>query len=290
MARIFTISEICFLQHSFLAESFVHPWGEDDPIIAQIHAGTFDEPQTLNFWCCMVANLPSNSIVIDVGSFTGLFSLVTTALRPDVKSLAFEPSTVTFGRLISNILWNNLDLRVIPANLAASGQEEDIPFPHAFGIYTMSPGEARSSKGADHTQPCKCVPLDAIMNEEGNLPDYLNSKATSFKPFGRIGAIKIDVEGHELSVIGGAHALIERYRPVFICEFWNDDAILNLKSAFAKLRYRSLPMGSERNIAFICENEFDQVSQNYATWRTQNGDALLMRARRLLSLSCPLFY
>jgi hypothetical protein len=72
---------------------------------------------------------------------------------------AFEASTVTFGRLVSNITWNNLDMRVIPVNLAVSDQYEDIRFPHAFGIYTMSPGEARSSgQGTDHTQPAKCVP------------------------------------------------------------------------------------------------------------------------------------
>jgi hypothetical protein len=70
-----------------LVESFINPWGEDDPITAQIHAGTFDEPHTLNFWCSLVANAPANSLVIDVGSFTGLFSLVTTAMRWDIRSL-----------------------------------------------------------------------------------------------------------------------------------------------------------------------------------------------------------
>lgn len=158
-------------------ESFIHPWGEDDPIVAQIHAGTFDEPRTLNFWCSVIAHADANSLTIDVGAFTGLFSLVATALRSDIKSLAFEPATATFGRLLSNVVWNNLDLRIIPTNLAASNCFENIRFPHAYGIYTMSPGEALSSgQPIDHTQPTKCIPLDAILNE-GELPDYLNSKS-----------------------------------------------------------------------------------------------------------------
>jgi FkbM family methyltransferase len=284
MERKFTISEIRFLERSFLVESFINAWGEDDPITAQIHAGAFDEPQTLNFWCSLVANAPGNSLVIDVGSFTGLFSFVATALRPDIKSLAFEASTVTFGRLVSNILWNNLDRRVIPVNLAASDRYEDIRFPHAFGIYTMSPGEARSPRHpTDHTQPARCIPLDSVLQED--LPDYLNSKTISIRPFDNIAAIKIDVEGHELSVIEGASRLIERHRPVFICEYWFDADRTALKAAFARLDYLSLPMGAERNIAFICEEMFSRVGDDYRAWNERNGDTLVIRARRVLSFS-----
>jgi hypothetical protein len=50
---------------------------------------------------------------------------------------------------------------------------------------------------------------------------------------------------------------------------------------FAPLRYRPLPVEGERNMAFIWDADFDDVTRNYATWRARNGDALMMRARRV---------
>jgi Methyltransferase FkbM domain len=157
---------------------------------------------------------------------------------------------------------------------------------YSFRTRSASTRCPRSSHQAiDRTQPSRCIPLDSVLKERDEFPDYLNSKGTPIQPFGKICAIKIDVEGYELAVIKGTHELIERHRPVFICEFLNDAAASDLGSAFARLDYRPLPKEGERNIAFICEAKFDEVVQDYGRWSDQNGDSLVIRARRLLSFS-----
>jgi FkbM family methyltransferase len=45
------------------------------------------------------------------------------------------------------------------------------------------------------------------------LDDYVAEQGLS-----RIDLIKVDVEGHELQVLRGSEALIQRFRPTFVCE------------------------------------------------------------------------
>jgi FkbM family methyltransferase len=86
----------------------------------------------LRLWAFAVRAAPANSVVLDVGAFAGLYSLVATSVRIDVRAIAFEPATMTYGRLARNILWNQLDMRVIAANLAVSDQAASITFIHAI--------------------------------------------------------------------------------------------------------------------------------------------------------------
>jgi FkbM family methyltransferase len=275
MSRQFCLSRINFLDNSFLSTSFIDPWGEDDPITAQAREGVFDEEESLNYWACFVSGAAHDSIVLDIGSYVGLFSFVAAAIRPDIKAVAFEASTVTFGRLLENIRWNNFDLRVVPANLAASDQKGFVTFPHSYGILSMSPGESiRDDEKFDHTQVAASVPLDAMLNEQHDLPDYLNSTGIPFGPLKNIAAIKIDVEGHELSVLKGARTLITRFRPPIICESLSDEASLNLHHFFDAIGYRSVIIQGERNIVFIANESYEEVVNLYNNWQAKNGAKL----------------
>ena len=137
--RKFVVSELSFAGRKVLIECFDNIWGCDDPITAQICDGEFDEQESLRLWAFAVSSAPANATVLDVGAFAGLYSLVAAKIRPDVKAIAFEPSTMTYGRLARNVLWNKLDTRVVAANLAVSDEAATISLPHAFGLYTLFP-------------------------------------------------------------------------------------------------------------------------------------------------------
>jgi len=284
MTRIFTVSKVQLLDSSFLLESFINPWGEDDPVLAQIRAGAFDEPRTLNLWCYLASTCSAGSLLLDVGSFTGLFSLAAVSLRQDIKCLAFEASAITFGRLAANIMWSKRDLAVIPVNLAASCAEECMRLPHACGIYTMSPGEGLNPcQPPDHTQTVAAVPLDSLLSPPDCLPDYLNSKAVPFRPFEGIGAIKIDVEGHEVAVLEGASEILRRFGPVIICEALSVSAAMALTDFCTQMRYRVCALEGERNLALIPEDRFESTLDGYETWKTQHGESLMPSATQILT-------
>jgi FkbM family methyltransferase len=284
MSRQFSLSRIGFLSNSFLSATFIDPWGEDDPIISQIHSGNFDEHESLNYWAFFVATALPNTIVIDVGSFAGLFSFVAAASRPDIKAVAFEASAVTFGRLVNNIVWNGFDLRVVPVNLAASSKQGFVTLPHAFGILSMSPGESvGSTRQPDHTQTAATIPLDLMMEPPNRLPDYLNSKAIPLGPMNAVAAIKIDVEGHELFVLEGSRKLLDRFRPPVICEALDSTAATLLHGFFDGIKYRSIAIRHERNIIFIPDERFDSINQAYHEWQATHGPSLLLQASRILT-------
>src|SRR5262249_3870869 len=148
----------------FMMESFVNSWGRDDVILEEIHTERFSEPESLCLWLFAVSRSRPNSLVLDVGAYSGLFSLLSAASRSDIRSIAFEPSVATYALLLSNVTWNYMDLRVVPANLAVSHQRTDVILSHQYGIYTMSPGDGiAGATDADHTQYISAVHLDALL-------------------------------------------------------------------------------------------------------------------------------
>jgi FkbM family methyltransferase len=196
------LSRVDFAGYSFLMESFVNPWGRDDAILSEIHNGKFSEPESLRLWLFAVTRTKPNTIVLDVGAYSGLFSLLAAASKSDIRLVAFEPSSVTYGRLVQNIMWNSMDLRVVPANLAVSDKSGIVILAHQYGLYTMSPGEGiNGAADSDHTQSIPAINLDILLEQRDRRPPGLNSAAVPIGPFDAIGPIKIDVEEQEVAVL-----------------------------------------------------------------------------------------
>ena len=84
----------------------------------------------------------------------------------------------------------------------------------ASSILTLAiPGGADTSPGAsfEHAvktrEVCQTVEVQTV-----TLDEFFKDEVS------RIGAIKIDVEGHELAVLMGAKKLIAQHQPVIVCE------------------------------------------------------------------------
>ena len=127
-------------------------------------------------------NIP---VFVDVGAHWGLYSLYfsSSPLLRALEIIAFEPDPRNFGQLQANIFLNQRNLRVRAECLALSSKAGSLQF-------TSYPDENRGRS---------CVASNPGYNVIcGTLDTYLlGHKAPSV-------AIKIDVEGHELSVLHGA--------------------------------------------------------------------------------------
>lgn len=160
-------------------------------IHAHIQKGGF-EPETLRAFCTYVR---AGSTVIDVGAYSGLFSLLAYKMR--ARPIAIEPLPANIERIQQNMALNHINFELIRA--AASDYD-------GSAVLRYNPG-VRLTSGASLQQMSKNV---GTLEVPTFTIDSLNAENVS--------VIKIDVEGHEPAVLRGAAQTIHRYRPVIIAE------------------------------------------------------------------------
>jgi FkbM family methyltransferase len=140
----------------------------------------------------------ANAVVLDVGANIGLFTLFLIwkygRERFAVLHL-FEPNPETFGRLRRNLSANNLDGLCKAHMLALSDSAGTIYMesPHGYSVLNMV-----SDTG---TVPVECKPLDDWRREQG---------------LGHLDLLKVDVEGHEMSLLRGALGTLPATRHLYV--------------------------------------------------------------------------
>ena len=123
---------------------------------------------------------------------------------PDGRVIAFEPQLVLAEYLRTACRVSGLK-NVIIETAGCSDIATALPL--------AIPGHGASSPGASferavaEREPCRFITVQTVV-----LDEYFAEES------GHIGAIKIDVEGHELSVLRGAMNVINRHKPVIVCE------------------------------------------------------------------------
>ena len=156
--------------------------------------GTY-EPEVLDALC---AALRPGSVFWDVGAHVGYLSAVASRLvGPTGEIVAFEPNPSNLGRLRRTIELNGLEnVRVRPVAIS------DGPAELRFLLH------ASSSMGhvADPAQDGETIVVEASSLD--------HEAATSRTP----DLVKIDVEGHEPSVIAGAAELCRNRPPTLVIE------------------------------------------------------------------------
>lgn len=143
-----------------------------------------------------------NAVVIDVGANVGLFSCAL-AKTPGVRSVwAIEPLPRNIERLKRSLQLNDItNVKLLPYALGSASGVADLQL--ACDSAFASLHTVHKSMGTGEATTVAVEPLDKIWSEAG-------------RP--HVAAIKIDVEGAELSVLQGATVLLEACRPVILAE------------------------------------------------------------------------
>ncbi|MFE4174993.1 FkbM family methyltransferase [Streptomyces sp. NPDC056909] len=242
---------------SGLCPPFVMFCANDEAVaLDTVWNGRFDyEMGSLHHWSRLAA---ASRIVLDVGAHVGYYAMIAALSNPKATVHAFEPVPPIHARLAVNHRANgvgNLVLHQRGVSDEAGRADINIRFPLAGLLSTGSSLEefAKPPAGA-FTSRVQLVTLDETL---GVTP---------------VDLIKIDVEGHEPSVLDGARHLIKRDRPVIILEALASTPMEELTGPFADLDYtfrwiseadrRLVPIaegrpGKSRNLIFAPrENEY----------------------------------
>lgn len=134
---------------------------------------------------------------VDVGANIGIFTLqMAHHVRPSGRVFAFEPVPEFFDRLAHHVAINDFDSFVHIENLAASDTAT---------VGTIYAGAATASCTRASGQGNHAVEFHSV-----RLDDFLAGQQVDF--------LKIDTDGYELNVLGGAMEMIDRCRPQMLIE------------------------------------------------------------------------
>ena len=153
----------------------------------------------------------TSGIVLDIGANLGSYTVPVAKAHPHLQFHSFEPQRIIYYQLCANVFLNRLD-NVYAYQYALSDAEwqEDLETPdyateHNIGAFSVDP--AVREKDYEVQTHGAVEPISATLLDKFMLND--------------IRLIKIDVEGHELEVLRGAHhTLIENKYPPIIFESW----------------------------------------------------------------------
>lgn len=178
---------------------------EGDRVVAHHLAGGF-EPQTSSAW--MLALERSRGLALDVGAYTGYYSIL--ACRAGVDVLAIEPHLPNIRRMRANFSVNGVSPMIIQG--AASDRRGRADFHFNGGLELTSGGTLEAPSGMQSSRAeTSLFEIDALA-------------------LSTVAAIKIDVEGHEPSVLRGAQQIVERDRPMLFVEALTAAALAEVKS------------------------------------------------------------
>lgn len=144
--------------------------------------------------------------VVDVGANIGAYTrLLSQWVGPDGVVHSYEPILETFSYLRNNIRKFGMG-NVVLHNTAVSSRSGQLKM---------------------------CVPgrnfYKARLSTQGNIPVESVCLDEEFSSLVGISFIKCDAEGHERKVIEGAVKLIQRDRPVWLIETWDEGVLQRMR-------------------------------------------------------------
>lgn len=191
--------------------------------------------------------------IIDVGSYTGIFSITASLSNPNSHIYSFEP--VSF---ISSRLWDNIKLNDIKNievfNFALGDKKQTIKSSIKFNPLTFTSGfSIHNSKNLYEEK----IDIKIFRLDDLNLSKL------------KIDLIKIDAERNEDQVIDGAFSIISKSKPIIIMEFLEQ----------TQFKLHPLLLKNKYNYKFINDNykkNSDLFEENQKKWKENGGINVLL--------------
>ena len=208
------------------------------------------EPETLLQWSELCKNNTRAGVVLDIGAYNGLFSLIAAALAPELSVYSFEPFPAARDALQANIQINNFSDRVHIVPVALSDHND------TTRLY-FRPGHAMSGGSSENPN---LDPIAISYEVQARRLDDI-SDTWSDEP---VRLIKIDVETTEDRVLLGGATLIKTHKPIIVCEVFEGYTEHRIQELIAPLGYKFFNITPDGLIQYRTLRGFnDQSRRNW---------------------------
>ena len=158
------------------------------------------EKKTLELWN-ELSQKTNDSLILDIGAHTGVYSLCASISNKKNTILSFEPFFMNYARMSSNYKLNNINPKNLFMN-AVGNSNQIVKLKIKTNIhYLSSGGSILSDKGYEF--PVQQISIDSFIKNEDKS---------------KVAMIKIDVEGYEPNVIEGMSETISASYPIIFFE------------------------------------------------------------------------
>ncbi|MDQ4132769.1 MAG: FkbM family methyltransferase [Actinomycetota bacterium] len=187
------------------------------------------EPATVRLFLRLAG---CGSTALDIGAHSGLFSLLAARHHPQLRVHAVEPLARAVALLESNVALNrltNVTCHRLACGAVSGRSQLHVP---DEGAMTMMASLVAGWSDAAVTEEVECVTLD----------DLVEATAAS-----DIGVIKLDAEGSEADVLGGAARTLDDHRPFILCEVLDRSGLgERITATLTERNYRFFTIGRDR--------------------------------------------
>jgi FkbM family methyltransferase len=174
----------------------------------------------------------SGGTLIDVGANVGSVSLLL-ADRID-SAILFEPNPLAVARARENIALNQFAFKVYEFALSDTTGEIGFEWDGAVDVGAHSAVDTAGDPTATHV--VQCITFDEFLRQHG-YPDF------------PVSLVKIDVEGHENSVLRGMRQFLAEKRPLVMFEYLERTNLEQTISIFAEVGYKIFELGENGPVA-----------------------------------------
>lgn len=173
--------------------------GADDGVALRFFWNGHYEKTTLKLWSYLSR---ISDVIIDIGAHTGAYTLAALASNKKASVYSFEPHFMNFARLNLNLRGNFFNTERL-LMLAVGQENATLPFSISTSLDYLSTGGSIGNRQNAKVTNIQVVAIDSL------FPYEILSK---------ISLIKMDVEGHEPSCLGGMANAISTSRPIIFLE------------------------------------------------------------------------
>ncbi len=191
----------------------------DDGVATQLYYGQSFENTDLRLFQIISEKA---TCILDVGAFSGLYSVVGALKNSNARIFTFEPSSIAVKRIEQNLRLNRItNVTLIESAVGAQNGKINFYIPKNDSISTVSSVNEKftvrkSNEGVKESKRTKVL--------QKSVPITTLDSFAEKHELSNIELIKIDVETHEMAVFEGARKILEKYNPVIIVEiFLNEE-------------------------------------------------------------------
>jgi FkbM family methyltransferase len=163
-----------------------------------------------------------SDVVLDIGAYTGIFTIVAVRANPGLEAHAFEIVPENFRALFDNCVRNDVLDRVTLHHVGVGAPGAAIRVPARSSGSALPDFYSRSLR-FDAGARVRVVSLDSLVDRV---------------PAGARVTVKIDVEGTEDEVLRHGEAFLDAFSPRILCEVLPEADAATLESLLASHGYR----------------------------------------------------